>query len=133
MRGGLDRRFLQDSRNSCMGALACRAPGTIGYGHKTGAERRKPLDRIPQRNFHFFRRGRKKLEGNGNLGMGGARPRKGAKKGFVHATTRAVIGRGSEIIRRSRPSHKDTVSFPVSPDFGARLSAAISSSPAAVR
>src|SRR3546814_21110829 len=52
VRGGGERRLALDARDRGVRALARRAARAIAHRHETRAERRQPLDRLPQGSFH---------------------------------------------------------------------------------
>src|SRR4051812_15563009 len=48
-----ERRLALHSCHNIVSALASRAVCSVGYGNKTWRERCEPLNRLPQRRFHF--------------------------------------------------------------------------------
>ncbi len=64
MRGRDQAGLFQDAGDGGMGALAGRAAGAIGHRDEVGAERRQPLDGLPQAALHLLGLRREELEGD---------------------------------------------------------------------
>ena len=62
MRGGRERRFLEDALDSRVGSLARRSARAIRDRHKARLQGLESLDRIPQRLLHLLRLRREEFE-----------------------------------------------------------------------
>src|SRR5579862_282740 len=62
MRGGLERRLVDDALDCGVGALARAAAGAVGDGDKGRLERLQAFDCLPQRLFRFVGLGRREFE-----------------------------------------------------------------------
>ena len=64
MRGRLQRRLVADAADGRMGPLAGRAAGAVGHRDEARRQRFKPLDHLPQPQFHLGGPRRREFEGD---------------------------------------------------------------------
>src|SRR6478672_7878110 len=107
MRGGSQRRFLDDPFDGRMSTFPRRSAGAVGDRNEARAERLESLDRLPQRLLHLLRLRREEFEADLDVAARFGEERKVTVEPFegVHAALRC----GSAALT---PRHNVTVSSP---------------------